>query len=113
MPAGVVALTKMDLVDAETLDLVRLEVRELVAGSFLEDAPMVAVSATTGAGLDDLRASAAWLARRSRGAAAAVVRLPIDRVFSVKGFGTVVTGTLVSGPHAARRRAGLRRASDG
>ena len=96
--AGVVALTKADLVDAETVELVRLETAELVAGSFLEDAEVVAVSARTGNGLAELRSALREMAARavdrsSRGAA----RLPIDRVFSVKGFGTVVTGTLVSG----------------
>ena len=95
---GIVALTKADLVDADLAGLVKLEVEELVAGSFLEGAPMVPVSSVTGAGLDDLRKE---LAR----AAAAVpeknagghFRLPIDRVFSVKGFGTVATGTMISG----------------
>jgi selenocysteine-specific elongation factor len=98
VPDGLVALTKADLVDADMLELVRMETRELVAGSFLERAPIVPVSSKTGAGLDDLRRELAALAgriepRRASGAA----RLPIDRVFSVKGFGTVVTGTLVSG----------------
>lgn len=98
VPAGIVALTKADLVDGETLELVRLEIRELVAGSFLAGAPVVPVSARTGQGLDDLRsalvtAGHAVHSRSSDGAA----RLPIDRVFSMKGFGTVVTGTLVSG----------------
>jgi selenocysteine-specific elongation factor len=91
-------LTKSDLVDEEVLELARMEVAELVAGSFLEGAPVVAVSSTTGAGLDELR--------RELGRVAAAVpeknsggyfRLPIDRVFTVKGFGTVVTGTLISG----------------
>lgn len=96
--AGLVALTKMDLVDEETLELVTMEVRELVDGSFLENAPLVPVSATTEQGLDELRAALENLARalparQARGA----FRLPIDRVFSVKGFGTVVTGTLVAG----------------
>jgi len=98
IPRGIIALTKADLVDAEILDLVRLEMEELVAGSFLEGAPMVGVSSKTGAGLDHLRAE---LARAAAAVpeknAAGHLRLPIDRVFSVKGFGTVVTGTLVSG----------------
>lgn len=98
VPAGLVALTKSDLVDADTLELVTLEVRELTAGSFLADAPVVPVSSKTGAGLDDLKtalhAAAARVVTRSSDGA---VRLPIDRVFSMKGFGTVVTGTLVSG----------------
>ena len=95
---GVVVLTKADLVDDETLDLCRLEARELVAGSFLEGAPVVAVSSRTGAGLEallgELQLVCARVPARSREGA---VRLPIDRAFSMKGFGTVVTGTLVSG----------------
>jgi selenocysteine-specific elongation factor len=95
---GVVALTKTDLVDADTLELVRLEVGELVGGSFLEGAPVVAVSARTGQGLEALvealsAAARAVPSRRERG----VFRLPIDRVFSVRGFGTVVTGTVAAG----------------
>jgi selenocysteine-specific elongation factor len=96
--AGIIALTKSDLADAETLELARLEVRDLVANSFLADAPILPVSARTGAGLDGLRAALARLATRTdTGHAAGPVRLPIDRVFTMKGFGTVVTGTLVSG----------------
>ena len=98
VPAGFVALTKSDLVDADTLEVARLEIRELVAGSFLEDAPIVAVSARTGDGLDAFRATLIDVSRRARDRAVqSVTRLPIDRVFSMKGFGTVVTGTLVSG----------------
>jgi len=98
VPTGLVALTKSDLVDADTLEIVRMEVRELVADSFLEGAPVVPVSSKTGAGLDALRA-ALVAASSSVGVRAvdAMTRLPIDRVFSMKGFGTVVTGTLVSG----------------
>src|SRR5438034_2908878 len=98
VPAGLVALTKSDLVDAETLELARMEVRELVAGSFLDGAPIVPVSAKTSEGLDDLRAALLRVSAAVRGRAVdAVPRLPIDRVFSMRGFGTVVTGTLVSG----------------
>src|SRR5688572_9139669 len=98
VPSGLVVLTKSDLVDSSMLDVVRLEVRELVAGSFLEGAPIVAVSARTGAGLADLRRTLAGLARSARTRPAeGPPRLPIDRVFSMKGFGTVVTGTLISG----------------
>jgi selenocysteine-specific elongation factor len=98
VPAGLVVMTKSDLSDPAMLDVVRLEIEELVAGSFLEGAPVLAVSARTGAGLPELRRTLASLA-----AAAAArpcegpPRLPIDRVFSMKGFGTVVTGTLISG----------------
>jgi selenocysteine-specific elongation factor len=98
VPRGIVVLTKSDLVDAETLELVRLEVRDLVKGSFLEPAPVLAVSARTGAGIPELRAALAD-AVASVGArdADSAPRLPVDRVFSMRGFGTVVTGTLVAG----------------
>jgi selenocysteine-specific elongation factor len=96
--AGVVALSKADLVDAETLELARLDARELLAGSTLADAPIVAVSSKTGAGLDALRDALAGVAETVPArAAAGPPRLPIDRVFSMRGFGTVVTGTLTSG----------------
>jgi selenocysteine-specific elongation factor len=98
VPAGLVAITKSDLVDAETLELVRLEVRDLAAGSFLDSAPIVPVSAKTGDGLDTFRRALAAVSASVRGRPVdGVTRLPIDRVFSMKGFGTVVTGTLVSG----------------
>ena len=102
---GVVALTKSDLAGADLLGLTRLEVEELVAGSFLEGAPMVPVSAVTGAGMDDLRAALARVAAEvAERDPAAHFRLPIDRVFSVKGFGTVVTGTLDFGRVWPRNR---------
>ena len=96
--AGLIALTKWDLVDDETLALVRLETHDLVAGSFLEGAPVVPVSARSGAGLEALRDAMQGVAARvTEHRKAGVARLPIDRAFTVKGFGTVVTGTLVSG----------------
>lgn len=95
---GLVAITKSDLADRDIVELVRLEVQEFVSGSFLEDAPMVAVSARGGEGLDQLRAE---LRRLGLAAAARPTnrpfRLPIDRAFVMKGFGTVVTGTLAAG----------------
>lgn len=95
---GLVVITKTDLVEDELLSLVTAEVEELVADSFMEDAPIVRVSARTGAGLDEfkaaLRAVAAKVPARSF---EFVTRLPVDRAFTMKGFGTVVTGTLVSG----------------
>jgi selenocysteine-specific elongation factor len=96
--AGIVILTKKDLVDDETLEVARLEVEELVAGSFLEGAPMLAVSAKSGEGIEDVKraipaAAPSVAARRDD----LVTRLPIDRSFNVKGFGTVVTGTVASG----------------
>jgi selenocysteine-specific elongation factor len=98
IPAGIVVLTKADLADSDTIELAKLEVRELSAGSFLADAPLVTVSARTGHGLDELRQALVDLATTVRARnREGLVRLPIDRVFSVKGFGTVVTGTLVSG----------------
>ncbi len=95
---GIIALTKADLVDEDILGLVRLEVEEMVAGSFLEGAPVVPVSSVTEAGLDDLRRELKRVATEiGEKDAAGYFRLPIDRVFSVKGFGTVATGTLISG----------------
>ena len=98
IPRGIIVLTKSDLADADTRALVRQDVAELVKGSFLDGAPMLDVSSTTGDGLDQLRdaiaAEALRVASRSHDGAA---RLPIDRAFSMKGFGTVITGTLVSG----------------
>jgi selenocysteine-specific elongation factor len=96
--AGLVVLAKADLVDAGTLERTRSGVRDLVAGSFLDGAPIVPVSARTGAGLDAFRAALVDVSRRAAPRAArGATRLPVDRVFSMKGFGTVVTGTLVSG----------------
>lgn len=96
--AGVIALTKCDLVDEEMIELARLEVRELVAGSFLSEASIIPVSAHTGSGISELCSDLGNLtAKVSSTTTGTAVRLPIDRVFSVKGFGTVVTGTLVTG----------------
>jgi selenocysteine-specific elongation factor len=95
---GLVVITKKDLVDEEMLALVEDEARELVNGSFLEKAPLVAVSSRTGAGLDDLKSRLAEMGKRVPPRSQDfTMRLPIDRAFSMKGFGTVVTGTLISG----------------
>src|SRR5579884_1157927 len=96
---GVVAITKSDLVDPDIIELVRLEIEELVAGSFLADKPIVPVSSVTGAGLDDLRKAilSSVAAIDDRDATTRVFRLPIDRVFTLKGFGSVITGTTFSG----------------
>lgn len=95
---GLVVITKRDLVDEEMLALVEDEARELVSGSFLEGAPLVAVSSRTGAGLDDLKSRLTEMGRRVPPRSQDfTMRLPIDRAFSMKGFGTVVTGTLISG----------------
>jgi selenocysteine-specific elongation factor len=98
IPRGLTVLTKSDLVDKETLDVVRLELEDYLRGSFLAGAPIVAVSAKTGAGVEELKRELARMAAEVRARdASALFRLPIDRVFSMKGFGTVVTGTLISG----------------
>jgi selenocysteine-specific elongation factor len=95
---GVVALTKSDLVDADMLGLVKLEVEEYLRGSFLGRAPIVAVSAKTGVGLAELKKALRDTAGQVAGKDAGHhFRLPIDRSFAMKGFGTVVTGTLLSG----------------
>lgn len=95
---GVVALTKSDLVDADMLGLVRLEVEEYLRGSILERSAIVPVSAKTGAGLAELRKALHTVATEIPGKdSARHFRLPIDRAFAMKGFGTVVTGTLISG----------------
>ena len=96
--AGIVVLTKTDLVDAETLDLAKLIAAELTFGSFLENSPVIAVSSRSGEGIDELRQTlvevASELPHRNDDL---ITRLPIDRSFSVKGFGAVITGTLASG----------------
>jgi selenocysteine-specific elongation factor len=98
IPRGLVALTKCDVADAESRGAAALEAAELVNGSFLEGAPILPVSARTGEGLAALRAALVALATQAPPrASGGLLRLPIDRVFSMKGFGTVVTGTLVSG----------------
>ena len=97
---GITVLTKSDAVDTETLEVVRLEVEEFLRGTFLEapKSPIIAASSLTGAGLDELkRAIVAEAAEVQARDGRAIARLPIDRVFTMKGFGTVVTGTLVAG----------------
>jgi len=95
---GFVALTKTDLVDEEWLELVTEDIRTFVKGSFLDGAPIVAVSAATGQGLDRFQAALAVLCDKvPPRQAGAIFRLPVDRVFTMKGFGTVITGTLASG----------------
>lgn len=95
---GVVALTKEDLADEDTIELVKLETAEMVEGSFLESAPMIPVSSVTGAGLNELKTELGRAAMAvAEKDAAGPFRLPVDRVFAVKGFGTVATGTLISG----------------
>ncbi len=95
---GLVIITKKDMVEPEWLDLVQEEIREFLVGSFLEDAPMLAVSSTTGEGIDKVKETLDKLVAASDFTeACGPFRLPIDRIFSMKGFGAVVTGTSMSG----------------
>ena len=95
---GIVVLTKSDLVDSETLEVVRLEIEDYLRGSFLENAPIIPVSSLKRTGLEELKQELDCIARRTSARDSnAITRLPIDRVFTMKGFGTVVTGTLVAG----------------
>ena len=95
---GLVAVNKIDLVDEELVELVVEETRDAVEGTFLAGAPIIPVSAVTGAGLGELRAAIEQVASRvPERAVGALARLPIDRSFSIAGYGTVVTGTLASG----------------
>jgi selenocysteine-specific elongation factor len=95
---GIVVLTKADLVDRDTLEVVRIEVEDYLRGSFLENAPIIPVSSLKCTGLEELKQQLVRLASEvSVRDAGAIARLPIDRVFTMKGFGTVVTGTLIAG----------------
>ncbi|MBN2477651.1 MAG: selenocysteine-specific translation elongation factor [Pirellulales bacterium] len=105
LDAGVIAVTKCDLPDPEWIDLVEEEIRELVAGTFLADAPLVRTSATTGQGLESLRIALGAAARKAaesdRRRSAGPFRMAIDRAFTIAGHGTVVTGSVLSGRAAA------------
>ncbi len=96
--AGLVVITKIDMVEPEMVDLVTEEVRDFTRGTFLEGCPVVGVSSVKGLGIDTLVATLDEMAAAIEGAGrSGIFRLPIDRVFTMKGFGTVVTGTLMSG----------------
>ena len=91
-------ITKIDAVDGELLELVQAEIEELIAGSFLETSPIVAVSTRSGAGLDELRETLRAVGTNvPERSTRTITRLPIDRAFTMRGFGAVVTGTLVAG----------------
>jgi selenocysteine-specific elongation factor len=95
---GLVIITKIDLVDREWLDLVRDDVSVFLTGTFLEDAPIVEVSSETGEGIEELTGALGELAQTvSTRDPGGTFRLPVDRVFTMKGFGTVITGTTISG----------------
>ncbi len=98
IPQGLVVLTKLDLVDQELALLAEEDAKDLVKGTFLADSPMVMVSSRTGEGLDYLRCVLTDLARRvAPRPVHGLLRLPVDRVFTLKGHGTIVAGTLISG----------------
>ena len=98
VPHGITVLTKSDTVDADTLEVVRLEVEDHLRGSFLENSPIIPVSSLKNTGLAELKRELVRIAGEIPARdSSAIARLPIDRVFTMKGFGTVVTGTLVAG----------------
>ena len=95
---GLVVITKADMVDPEWVEMIREDVKEQVKGTFLENKPIMAVSAYTGEGIAELRAHLKELVQQTgEKSLRTPFRLPVDRVFSVEGFGTVVTGTLIEG----------------
>lgn len=96
---GIVVLTKSDTVDSDWADMVEEDVRELIKGSFLEQAELIRVSSYTGENIDVLRQKIVTMAKQAgkRREEKELFRLPIDRVFTMEGFGTVVTGTLIEG----------------
>ncbi len=95
---GLIVITKKDMVEEDWLDMVEEEVRDFCTGSFLEDAPIVHVSSTTGEGIDDVKVLLdEFVGKQSFHEVFGPFRLPVDRIFAMKGFGTVVTGTSVSG----------------
>ena len=96
--AGFVAVTKVDLVDDEWLELVRDDINGFIEGSFLEGCPVIPCSAQNGSGIDEINAAVARLADQLSGRPAnGILRIPLDRVFTMHGFGTVVTGTIIAG----------------
>ena len=98
LETGIVVLTKTDMVEAEWLEMVQEDVRGYLEGTFLEDAPLIPVSAQTGEGMDTLRAAIMQLiADYTPHRPNDLFRIPIDRVFTMKGHGTVITGTMTSG----------------
>jgi selenocysteine-specific elongation factor len=101
LPSGVIALTKIDMVDSDWVELVTDEVRELTRDTFLENAPLIPTSSHTGAGLDELRLALETAAQRSaevrRGVQSGHFRMAIDRTFTIAGHGTVVTGSVSRG----------------
>ncbi len=95
---GLVALTKIDMVEEDWLDLVQEDIKEFLKGTFLEGAPILPVSSATGQGISELTAVLERLSGEvEERSSAGIFRLPVDRVFTMRGFGTVITGTTMSG----------------
>src|SRR5438552_7479261 len=95
---GLIVITKKDLVEEDLRQLVRAEAQELVAGSFLEDAPVITVSSRTGEGIEELKTALRVAGEQAPSRSSDfITRLPIDRAFTMRGFGAVVTGTLIAG----------------
>lgn len=102
LPAGVIAITKVDLVDPDWIDLVEEEIRELVRDTFLQDAPIIRTSSQTGQGIEELKAALSDAGQKvsESGRLAAIdapFRMAIDRTFAMEGHGTVVTGSVATG----------------
>ena len=102
LPAGVIALTKVDLVDRDWIELVEEEIRDLVSDTFLADATIVRTSSHTGEGIEDLKSALVEAAQKVEKSGRLVAiespfRMPIDRTFSIAGHGTVVTGSVATG----------------
>ena len=95
---GVIALTKKDIVDEEWLEMMQEEIKERMKGTFMENAAIIPVSSYTGEGIEELKAELSRVASECEGKSETVpFRIPVDRVFSIDGFGTVITGTLIEG----------------
>lgn len=98
LQSGLIVINKVDLVEEEWLQLVIADVRQLVQGTFLENAPLFKTSTVTGEGIEELKTYLTTLSmRQTYSQTSSIFRLPVDRIFSAKGYGTVVTGSVISG----------------
>ena len=96
---GIIAITKVDLVEAEWIEMVEEDIKETVRGTFMENAPIIRVSSYTGQNIDELKNIIFYMLEEveSRRTDPSLLRIPVDRVFIIDGFGTVITGTLMEG----------------
>lgn len=95
---GLIAMTKTDLVSREDLQAVTNEIKNFVADSFLNDSPIIPVSSVTGAGLDEIKSALTDIAKKAESRYdTGIFRMPIDRIFTMRGFGTIIAGTILSG----------------